>query len=69
LDSHGYKIIAIGNELQWSKNWKTFPDFLMSYYKNVMGADWGKAQLAKNRSDWSPIFEWYAQTCEYQRRC
>jgi hypothetical protein len=68
LESNGYKIVAVGNELQWSKEWKTFPDFLMSYYKKVLGAEWGQAQLAKDRQNWSPIFEWYAQTCEYQKR-
>jgi SEC-C motif len=67
FESNDYKIVAVGNELQWSKNWKTFPDFLMSYYKNLLGPEWGQAQLAKDRKDWSPIFEWYAQTCEYQK--
>ena len=68
IESNGYKIVAVGSELHWSRGWKTFPDFLMSHYKTVMGAEWGQAQLAKARKDWSPIFEWYAQTCEYQKR-
>ena len=68
FESNGYKVVAVGSELQWSKEWETFPDFLMYYYKKVMGAEWGQAQLAKDRQNWSPIFEWYAQTCEYQGR-
>lgn len=67
-ESNGYKIVAVGNELQWSSAWKTFPDFLMSYYKKALGSDWGQAQLARDRKDWSPIFEWYVQTCEYQKK-
>lgn len=67
LESNGYKIVAVGNEVHWSKKWKTFPDFLMGYFKKVLGPEWGKAQLAKDRENWSPIFEWYAQTCEYQK--
>jgi SEC-C motif len=68
FESNGYRLVAVGNEIQWSKKWKTFADFLMSYFKSVMGAEWGKAQLAKPRAEWSPIFEWYAQTCEYQKK-
>ncbi|HVW74226.1 MAG TPA: SEC-C domain-containing protein [Rhizomicrobium sp.] len=67
MESHGYRIVAVGNEVHWSNKWKTFPDFLMDYFKKVLGPDWGKAQLAKDRKDRSPIFEWYAQTCEYQQ--
>jgi hypothetical protein len=67
FESNGYKIVAVGNEVHWSDKWKTFPDFLMAYFKQVLGAEWGKAQLAKDRKNWSPIFEWYAQTCEYQK--
>lgn len=67
LESHGYKIVAVGNEVHWSKKWKTFPDFLMDYFKKVLGPEWGNAQLAEDRKHWSPIFEWYAQTCEYQK--
>lgn len=67
LESHGYKIVAVGNEVHWSNKWKTFPDFLMDYFKKVLGPEWVEAQLAKDRRNWSPIFEWYAQTCEYQK--
>lgn len=67
LESHGYKVVAVGNEVHWSKKWKTFPDFLMDYFKKVLGPEWGQAQLSKDRRNWSPIFEWYAQTSEYQR--
>lgn len=67
FESHGFKIVAVGNEIHWSEKWKTFPDFLMEYFKKVLGPEWGKAQLARDRKNWSPIFEWYAQTCEYQK--
>jgi hypothetical protein len=66
FESYGYKLVAVGPELHWSKNWKTFPDFLMDYFKKVMGAEWGQAELAKQRHQWHPLFAWYAMTCEYQ---
>lgn len=65
---NGYRLVAVGPELHWSKAWKTFPDFLMHYFKKVMGSEWGQAQLAKLREQWHPLFAWYAMTCEYQKR-
>ncbi len=40
----------------------------MSYFKNVMGKEWGEAQVAKPRDEWHPLFAWYAMTCEYQKK-
>jgi hypothetical protein len=68
FESHGYKMVAVGPELHWSTSWKTFPDFLMSYFKTVLGREWWEAQLAKRRDQWNPLFSWYAMTCEYQTK-
>jgi hypothetical protein len=65
---NGYQFVAVGPELHYSKTWKTFPDFLMGYFKTMMGAEWGQAQLAKSRDRWHPLFTWYAMTCEYQKK-
>lgn len=64
---NGYTLVGVGSELYWSKSWKTFPDFLMHYFKHVMGREWGEKYLARPRDQWHPIFLWYAMTCEYQR--
>ncbi len=61
-----HAIVAVGTEIFWNKKWKTFPDFLMHYFKHVMGREWGEAQLAKTRDQWHTLFQWYALTCEYQ---
>jgi hypothetical protein len=53
--------------LMWSKNWKTFPDFLFDYIRNVLGADWGNAELKKPLSDRHPILQWYDSLCRFQR--
>jgi hypothetical protein len=68
LELNGYQLVAVGPELHWSKKWKTFPDFLMDYFKKIMGSEWGQAQLAKPREKWHPLFSWYAMTCEYQKK-
>ena len=68
LELNDYKLVAVGPELHWSKKWKTFPDFLMDYFKKIMGSAWGLAELAKPREDWHLLFSWYAMTCEYQKK-
>jgi SEC-C motif len=68
LELNGYKLVAVGPEIHWSKKWKTFPDFLMDYFKKEMGSEWGQAELAKPREEWHPLFYWYVMTCEYQKK-
>ncbi len=62
------RIVAVGPELHWSKEWKTFPDFLMSYFKFIMGKEWGEAELARPRDEWHPLFAWYVMTSEHQKK-
>jgi hypothetical protein len=58
-DFKGHKFVAVGNELHYSPNWKTFPDFLDSHIKNALDVDWGKAEFAKDHKDMHPIIQWY----------
>jgi uncharacterized protein YchJ len=68
LEFKDHTIVAVGAEIFWNKKWKTFPDFLMHYFKYVMGRKWGEAQLAKTRDQWHPLFYWYVLTCEHQEK-
>jgi hypothetical protein len=68
LELNGYRLVAVGPEIHWSKAWKTFPDFLMDYFKKKMGSEWGQAQSTKPRDQWHPLFAWYAMTCDYQKQ-
>ena len=65
---NGYQLVAVGPEIHWSQKGKTFPDFLMDYFKTVMGKEWGQAQLAKPPDQRHSLFTWYAMTCEYQKK-
>ena len=67
LELNGYRLVAVGPELHWSKSWNTFPDFLMDYFKKVMGSEWGEAQIGKPRDQRHPLFTWYSMVCEYQK--
>ena len=37
----GYKWVVAGNALFYSKNYKTFHDFLISYLPLTIGGEWG----------------------------
>ena len=41
------QFIAVGNELAWSKEWRTFPDFLRDYIRHKLGRPWWEAELNK----------------------
>jgi hypothetical protein len=62
----GYRLVAVGNQLKWSTNWKVFPDFLGSYLKQVTGEEWGQAELGKPLEDRHPIMQWYQGICDLQ---
>ncbi len=40
---NGQQIVAVGNKLYYSKNWKTFSDFLGAFIKSTIGEKWGNA--------------------------
>ena len=41
----GYDFVAVGSELHYSKKWKTFPDFLLSYIATRLGKEWGREEI------------------------
>lgn len=63
----GYRIIAVGSTLYYSKSWKTFHDFLVEYPKSVLGREWGTAELKKAPADQHPILQWYVLVCKQQK--
>lgn len=40
-DFKGYKVVAVGNQVNFSKSWKTVHDFLFDYVKQCLGSEWG----------------------------
>ena len=53
------KLIAVGNKILHSARWKTPGDFLSSYLKHVMTAEWCKGELAKPLTSRHPVMQWY----------
>jgi len=68
VDFKGYKFVAVGNQLHYSKEWKTFHDFLFDYIKNCLGPDWGNSELKKEFCERHPILQWYKSLCDFQRK-
>ena len=66
-EDHGYRVVAIGKQLRWSKGWRTFPDFLFDYIKLVLTPEWGNAELAKPEAQRHPLMGWYQKVCDFQR--
>ena len=67
MDFHGHKFVAVGSELHWSSEWKTFPDFLNDYLKNKLGTAWGNQQLRQDTTEQHPIIRLYQQMAVWQR--
>lgn len=67
-DFKGYKFVATGKELHWSKSWKTFPDFLLDYIIKVLGNDWCNSEITKPYVERHPILKWYDGLCHFQNQ-
>lgn len=67
-DFKGYKFVAVGNQLIYSQNWKTFPDFLLTYIGTALGPDWGNSELKKPFEQRHPIANWYVGMCHFQAK-
>ena len=66
---NGYhRFVAVGDELHWSKNWRTFPDFLFHYVKKILTPVWGAAEQAKSAGDRHPLFAWLEKIRELRER-
>ena len=71
-DFQGFKFVGVGARLFYSKDWRTFTDFLLYYIKarlgEALGEDWGNKELAKPLAERHQILQWYDALCAFQRR-
>lgn len=58
IEHNGYRFVAVGNRMCYSKNWKTFHDFLFDNIKFVFGKEWGQTELKKPFEERHPILQW-----------
>lgn len=62
---HGYRFVAVGPKLYYNNRWKTFHDFLQHYIKDVLGGEWGNAELKKPAAERHPLLNWYHDVTVY----
>ncbi len=55
----GHRMVAVGNRVHYSKQWKTFHDFLRDYLIASLGREWFKAEQEKPEDNRHPIVRWY----------
>jgi len=67
VEHQGYRLVAVGSELHWNKNWRTFHDFLFAYIRRVFTPEWGNAELKKDFAERHPLLQWYQKLCEFQK--
>lgn len=65
---HGEQWVAVGNKLNHSSTWKTFPDFLGDYLKSLFGSVWGGAEIKKPIGERHTMLQWYDTYCNFQKQ-
>ncbi|MEA9602488.1 SEC-C metal-binding domain-containing protein [Polynucleobacter sp. MG-28-Ekke-A2] len=58
VEFNGQRVVATGNKLNYSPEWKVFPDFLNHFLCDELGAGWGNSQIALDVQDRHPIMHW-----------
>jgi hypothetical protein len=64
---HDHRLVAVGRTLHFSKNWKTFHDFLNDYPRIVLGKDWWMAEVAKPPEARHCILTWAVRSYEHSK--
>jgi hypothetical protein len=64
----GYRFVAVGGRYYYSKDWKTFHDFLFYYLKHLFDREWGNSELKKSSDCRHPILQWYDLACKEQTK-
>jgi hypothetical protein len=58
---NGYRIVAVGNRVHFSKDWRTFQDFLRQYLIDLLGREWFQAESDRPDLERHPIVRWFHQ--------
>jgi hypothetical protein len=65
VTAEGYRMVAVGTTVFWSKTWLTFTEFLLHYIEVAFNREWGAAELAKPESARHPLFHWFVKVREF----
>ena len=66
-DFQGHTFVVVGDQLHYSRNWRTFTDFLFQYPKTVTGSEWWEAGLRKPYEARHPLVQWLNDMVKYRK--
>jgi hypothetical protein len=58
------RFVGVGNNLHYSKNWKTFHDFLRHFFLDSLGRDWLKAQASLPPEQQHIVLRWHERAMQ-----
>ncbi len=56
--SHGYRVVAVHDEVRWFPEGRLFHDFLDDYSAMLLGYEWGRQQLTLPEDERHPALGW-----------
>jgi len=63
----GYRLVGVWNQLLWSKEWRTVPDFLRDYLRHLLGCEWWATEQNKPFDEKHQILKWWDEMVRFQR--
>jgi hypothetical protein len=64
----GHRMVAVGSTVHYSKQWRTFHDFLRHFLIDALGREWFRAEQAKPKEQRHLIVRWYEQAIADAKR-
>ena len=58
VEMDGFRLVAVGKTIKWSKGWRFFTDFLLDHLKDTIGRPWATQALREGKTH--PVFTWLA---------
>src|SRR5215831_12566358 len=68
FESNGYRIVCVGMRVYYSRNWKTFHDFLRDYPAMLFGEPWMAKQRRKPPAERHPYLQWMQRPLSDHKR-
>lgn len=66
MELGGRRVVAVGSTIYHSPTWKVMPDFLSHMLKQLIGTDWGNAELKKSPDQQHTLIQWYRLYAAWQ---
>jgi len=57
-EANGFRFVASGKKLVFSRVWKVFPDFLNQHLHSLIGKEWGEREVQLPYEKQHPIIQW-----------